>query len=298
MDDPGSAVRIDDAIGREEAEFFGGAELLFGFRHLPRQRPTSAVVICSPLLADFRKNYRREVLLGRRLAAEGIAVQRFHYRGAGGHSDGNPDDVTFETLVEDATAAASRLVEVTGVTVGAFVGTRVGALVAARVAAAHDGAALALWEPTSSAEAYYREGFRASAIRALRQQAPDAGPSRNQIHILRTEGQVDILGHSVCRNLYDSLQSLDLERELDRSHGPIALIQIAGSDRLRRAYQQLVDMLRSQNRPVVAHAVNAEVAWWLAEGDGNDVIQNDGSAEVVELTQRWLVAMVQRASIS
>jgi alpha/beta superfamily hydrolase len=289
-----TAVRVDDRLGiREEAEFFGRSELLFGFRHLPRGEPTSCVVVCSPLIADFRKNYRREVQLGRALAADGIAVQRFHYRGTAGHGDGDPTAVTFETLTRDASDAAARVTEVTGASVGAFVGTRLGALVAARAVASYEDAALALWEPITNVDAYYREGFRARQIRDLREQTSSAESGKNLGRQLEEQGVVDVLGFAVYRELFESLRPRSLKDELRLTQGPVLLVQIDISPELRREYDQLVEELRTTGRSVNTHAVRAETAWWLAEGDGNDVIQNDGSAEVVDVTRGWIEATRQ-----
>lgn len=284
-----SAVRTDDRLGiREEAEFFGREELLFGFRHLPRGEPTSCVVVCSPLIADFRKNYRREVSLGRALAADGIAVQRFHYRGTAGHSDGDPTAVTFETLTRDATEAAERATEVTGAPVRAFVGTRLGAIVAAGAASSFDDAAVALWEPTTNVDAYYREGFRARQIRDLREQASTSGSTKNLARELEVQGRVDVLGFSVLHRLYESLRPHSLDQELSRTGTPVLLVQIGMSQDVRREYDELLQALRARGRSVEARLVRAGTSWWLAEADGNDVIQNDGSPEVVDVTRRWI----------
>lgn len=284
-----TAVRVDDRLGiREEAEFFGRSELLFGFRHLPREEPTSCVVVCSPLIADFRKNYRREVLLGRALAADGIAVQRFHYRGTAGHSDGAPTAVTFETLTRDALEAAARVTEVTGAPVRAFVGTRLGALVAARAVASHEDAALAMWEPITNVDAYYREGFRARQIRDLREQAATAGSARNLARELELLGRVDVLGFTVLHRLFESVRPHSLEAELSGTGTAVLVVQIGASQELRREYDGLLRSLGAEGRSVEACVVRARTSWWLSEADGNEVIQNDGSPEVVEATRRWI----------
>ncbi|MGQ0669868.1 MAG: alpha/beta hydrolase, partial [Actinomycetota bacterium] len=145
---PVQASWVETSTGiRETASFFGSAsERLFGVMHTPPAAPSGGVVVCSPLYAEFARNYRREVLLGRALAERGIAVQRFHYRGSG-HSDGQPGAMTFASMLGDAAVAAERLVGETGVRRVAFVATRWAALVAAAAAARYD-SPLSLWQPS------------------------------------------------------------------------------------------------------------------------------------------------------
>ena len=66
--------------GREEVEFFGDGELLFGCRHVPAGDVRGGLVVCPPIFSDSGANYQREVRLGRQLAGAGIVVQRFHPR--------------------------------------------------------------------------------------------------------------------------------------------------------------------------------------------------------------------------
>src|SRR5262245_12912212 len=154
-------VRGDDRI-EERAGYTGRTPNLFVMVHAPRAAPaTGTLVVCPPILADLGADYRRQVLLGRALAAKGISVVRFHYRGWG-NSEGDSTLTTFDTLVDDAHAAASaappgRL---------AFLGTRVGALVAAAAARRHPQARLVLCEPIDGA-AYWREAVRVRLIRAM-----------------------------------------------------------------------------------------------------------------------------------
>src|SRR5688500_12781422 len=118
------AVRIDAAERfREEIEFLGTEERLFSCRHVSLEHPRAGLLICSPISADFMANYQREVLLARMLAKRGFAVQRFHYRGTG-NSDGDPAEVTFGRLCEDAVQAKDELARATGVSTIALLGTR------------------------------------------------------------------------------------------------------------------------------------------------------------------------------
>src|SRR4030095_10291544 len=129
----------------------------------PAHGASAGVLICPALHSDFERAYRMDVLLSRALSAHGYAVHRFHYRGHG-NSEGVASEVTFETMREDALAAAQRLRRVAKVEPRAFVGTRWGALVAASAASEHDGAPLVLWEPTMQAARYLRAGGRERAV--------------------------------------------------------------------------------------------------------------------------------------
>src|SRR3989304_5088377 len=99
----------------ETAGFFGlPGERLFGGTHLPAGAIHGGLVISSSIGPEQLTSYRNEVVLARRLAAAGVAVQRFHYRGSG-HSDGEDVDLTLGTMVGGAAAAAAPAAEVTAV---------------------------------------------------------------------------------------------------------------------------------------------------------------------------------------
>src|SRR5207253_10522741 len=121
----------------------------------------AGVVICSSICNDFLHNYRREVELARELAANGIAVARFHYRGLG-NSDGDEAAVTFDSMVDDAREATAHLRALTGVSKVSFLGSRFGAPIAAALASGEVGAPLVLVDPTVEASKFFREAWRAS----------------------------------------------------------------------------------------------------------------------------------------
>jgi hypothetical protein len=156
---------------------------------------------------------------------------------------------------------------------------------------------LALWEPITNVDAYYREGFRARQIRDLREQAATSGSAKNLARELELQGRVDVLGFTVLHRLYESVRPHSLEQELSRNGAAVLLVQIGASQELRREYDESLRGLRSAGRSVEARVVRAGTSWWLSEADGNDVIQNDGSPEVVEVTRRWIKERSSEAGV-
>jgi hypothetical protein len=71
------ARRVDEVAGLVEiAEFFGsGPDRVFGILSTPASSDAFAgVVMCTPVLAQFRAHYRTGVLTARALAARGVAL--------------------------------------------------------------------------------------------------------------------------------------------------------------------------------------------------------------------------------
>src|SRR5262249_38068900 len=127
-------------------------------------RPESPVVVhVHGLGVEQITLYRQEVLAARAVAARGIPVLRFHARGHG-DSAGSSADVTLETLVEDAQAAADAARERTGRGRVAWLGVRMGAIVAALAGGPRSGrtdaAGFALWEPVATPADFFRMQLR------------------------------------------------------------------------------------------------------------------------------------------
>ncbi|MFN2489696.1 MAG: alpha/beta fold hydrolase [Actinomycetota bacterium] len=290
LEAPGSAVLErashvhDDTNTKVEVDFFEGASgRIFGLTHLPFGAPLGALLICSPFHAEFQKNYRQEVLLARALAQSGIAVQRFHYRGSG-HSDGHSDDVTFDSMCEDAVAATEWLTKKTGVADIAFMGTRWGGLVAAAAASERTAAPVALWEPTMDAKRYFREVFRARAIGNL---AQDAGPADGPMSELEDKGSLDVLGYSITKRLYDSAAGRTLVANLGERPRPLLLIQIGRSAELRGEYKRVVAAWEQSGLAVDTHVVAGEKGWWFPE-DLAKTSKATSASTLMEVTTEWL----------
>jgi pimeloyl-ACP methyl ester carboxylesterase len=289
------AVRVDPRTGvREEVRFFGPDRLkMFGCLHLPASDPVGGVVICSSIQAEFLKNLRREVLLGRALSQRGLAVVRWHYRGAG-NSDGSSEDMTFHTMRDDTVAATRWLQDATGVDRLAFAGTRWGGLVAATVAGDHPGAPLALWEPAADSSRYFREVFRSRQIRELKEGSEDAASSSNLVDQLNESGTLDVLGYSIDKPLYESAQGHTLAEGLGDAARPILLIQIGRSKALRGEYRKLVTRWQETGSSVSTHVVEEELAWWFAGEQWQPEERRPVAQTLITETVDWVARQVER----
>jgi len=262
---------------------------MFGSRQTPVNAAASGVVICPALQAEFLRNYRREVDLGHDLAAQGFAVQRFHYRGSG-NSDGDTSEATFETMRDDALTAAEWLVRTEEVETLAFVGARWGAMVAAAAASRFDRAPLVLWEPMTQPRTYFRELFRAGQIHEMRKAGGSPRSSEDQLAEMRRTGSLDVLGYAIDRPLYESVIGRTLEEELGDRPRPILLVQISRRDQLRGQYAALVDRLREAGFDIDTHLVQAsEEAWWYV-GGRNFAEERGLAEELIGVTRDWLSA--------
>jgi pimeloyl-ACP methyl ester carboxylesterase len=282
------AIRTDKAAGHTDViEFFGtpGQQMLVT-THLPLGSPTAGLVICSSLRAEFETNYRREILLGRALAARGIAVHRFQYRGTG-NSDGDTRLVTFDSMQLDAHAATARFLETTGLDRVAFMGTRLGGTVAAAVASTHDDAPIVLWEPVTDAVKYYRQIFRTRSMWSVHG-SDDEGPSTSAMDEFRTAGSIDIVGYPIDSNLYDSVVTHDLADELGTGPRPVLLVQLGGRGNLKRDLARLVDTWTAAGPDVAAEVVDEDESWWLEHPGERQEKRTMNSSPAIDVTVEWL----------
>jgi pimeloyl-ACP methyl ester carboxylesterase len=285
-----TAVRTDPEQGfSEEVEFLGDdGDRMFAFLHRPLEHAVAGVVMCSPLEAETIRHYRKEVLLGRALAARGLAAVRFHYRGTG-NSDGEGSDRTFDDMAGDALEMGAWLRERTGVERVAYLGTRWGALVAAS-AAGRGAEPLALWEPSVSASAYFRETLRWRLMHELKHAEPGAPrpTTQNLVGEMRERGSVDVMGYPVHWSLYSTAADRTLPGELGTVPRQVLLVQLSLERELRAEYRMLVDEWNRAGLGAASELVTDEVAWrfqvvrWSAEEDRPE------TDRLLAVTTSWL----------
>jgi hypothetical protein len=270
-------MRRDDG-GNDEIEYFGDGELLFGCRHMPVGEPVAGVVVCSPILCDFGANYQREVHLGRRLAAAGVVVQRYHPRGLG-QSDGDGADVDLDSLVADAIAAADHLRRRCPVERLMVLGTRAGALAAGALAARLGDAPLALWEPTTELRRYVREGLRARAVHRMGRDVPTEEPEVG----LARDGFVDVLGVPLGPGLYHAPADRGLTTLVGDVPRPILLVQLDDRADLRAEYRQLVEAWTALRFDITTQQHPSTESWWYVHD------RAVSATELVDATAAWLL---------
>ncbi len=287
-----SAVELGTGI-RQEVELFGPpGSRLFGSRLLPSAGAQAGVVMCSPLHAELPKNYRREVLLSRLLATRGLAVQRFHYRGAG-HSDGDSSKLTLGSMCRDARAAAHHLAEETGIARLALMGTRLGGLIAAATTLDWlEGVPLVMWEPVVDIGSYFGEAFRARLMSELKRGHGTDASSDSLLEQLEREGSVDVLGYQLERPLYQSAEGRTLASALEGRSQPALLVQLGAGDHLRPDYSEVAQRLSAQGCPMTTAVVDLQVAWWLQSEVWRKDAQMNEETRLIDLTADWLVETV------
>ncbi len=289
-----TATRVDHERGlRVDIEFLGSAgSRMIGFRHSPVTPARAGMVLCSSIHAELMSNYRKEVLLASRLAEQGIAVQRFHYRGTG-NSEGSEERVTLDAMQDDARTWAEHLKQEASVEEVGFFGMRFGALVAGGAAASFAGAPVALWQPVVEPMQYFREISRVRRMRELK-----AGRQPTAVSLtdeLAAEGMVDVLGYTVQRTLYNSTTDRRLTDELGPSPRRVLLVQIERSSELNGSHRATIDAWRQSGWEVATQVVVHEPAWWFVGEDWKAEEIREETVLMVDTTVDWAAAWAGRA---
>ncbi len=254
---------------REIASFAGadGSRML-SLLHLPVDAaPRAAMTLAPSLLTDRVRTYRAEVETARLLAARGLAVHRFDYRGFG-HSDDFP--ATSHSMLEDIGTARSIVAEAGGVPPAISMGIGWGALVAA---CSPPGRALIMWEPPSTGTAYLRDAKRAHKI-AVMGTVPSEG--------VDAEG-TEVLGFDISHGLESSAGELSL----DTASPPERVLWITTGKKLGGTASRVVESWRAAGSKVDDVALGTEESWWFIQAGqmrGGDLVGTTVSwiEEVIE----------------
>jgi pimeloyl-ACP methyl ester carboxylesterase len=276
-----SASHSEDGIDVRIGYFGREPSLLFGSLAMPKDDPRGGVVICPPVHADAAKSYRREVILARVLARQGYAVLRFHYRGQG-HSDGMPEDTTFETLKEDATTALACLRSHIGTAELALIGCRLGALVASSVAASHSATPLVLWDPVFEPARYIREATRAQSIAGLASSDTESPDSRSST--LTPGGWIDVHGYPIYERLVTSFHNRTLRDQLGTEPRSILLVQGARQPSISRS----AEIWRELGFMVDEIATRDGIAWWFTGANPDRESLQEETSDIASAVGRWL----------
>jgi alpha/beta superfamily hydrolase len=284
------SVRADLAIDgcREQPAFIGPAGgAAFACLHLPGKPARRLVVICSSIAAEWKFNYRREVLLARRLAELGVAAVRLHYLGTGHSDDG---EITFGGMVADVERVGDWARERTDAEEVIYFGSRLGAFVAGAAGRATR-SPLACWNAPASGAAYFHQIFRILRIGRLAGAGTvDDAPAPKEL--LRSGRPLDVLGYTLGPALYLSAATLSFAAELGPPPRAVRLVEIGDALHAQQAAGHVAS-LREQGFDVAISALEEARSWWL---DGTEPPRPDEEREavraLVEETAAWLAAVV------
>jgi alpha/beta superfamily hydrolase len=284
------AIRDDQIRGiRETAAFIGASEeRVYSCLHEPVENLRGAVLVCPSLHAEMSSNYRREVLLSRRLAESGVAVLRFQYRGSG-HSDRDSGFETLGSMREDALLALGALRDrLPGVPLGVL-GTRIGA-VAAIDCVARIPAPTVLWEPVVNGSRHMRETLRKRAFREIAIGRATSTSSNDLQSELRQRGVVDVLGYPISSSFHDSVLPMLLEDRLDDAvPRPLLLLEIGKRGNVRQEYVRLIDHLNASGWKARAALAAGSEEWWFA-GEGWETEEDQPLTKaLLGATSSWFV---------
>jgi alpha-beta hydrolase superfamily lysophospholipase len=231
--------------------------------------------------------YRQEVLAARAAAVLGFPALRFHARGHG-DSSGTAADVTLETLVADARAAADEAKRRTGATRVVWLGVRMGALVAALAGGPRSGrddaAGFILWEPVAAPAEFFRQLLRTVLFSQVAGGEKPNATVDELLARLEREGQLDVFGYTLQRSLVRSFAEGSLAEALAGARVPVLLAQVQARARLAPGHAQLVQALQETTR-VTPAAIHSEPGY---QQMSNPAWQSDA---LTRATTEWLDAL-------
>ncbi len=199
--------------------------------HLPTQQASRGVVICHPLGEEKLWSHRVLVSFARDLAAAGIAVLRFDFRGEG-DSDRDFQDADLESRVQDACLAVDALRKfVPSVAEVTLMGLRLGASVAAAAAVRRsDVTRLVLWDPVVDGAAYMQAVLRLNLMyqMAIHRQVIE---NREALVARLAKGEtINIEGYEVAEPLYRQVSDFRLQDVLRQFAGTIVIFQVNSTE--------------------------------------------------------------------
>jgi hypothetical protein len=240
-----SADRVDRSTAtRHVPTWFGG---MLGMLTTPLEPPVrGAVLICPSIHLEQVKSYRADASLATRLAMSNLAVLRFQYRGTL-NSAGDASDLTLDTMVADAIAAAAHLSEL-AMTPTTVVGTRIGTIVGALATESIGPVPLALLAPLVGGNEYFDSLSRAESVKFLRHGLEPIGRSIQQR--LTDSSRIDVLGYEVTSSLYESVAHRRLADAVPDSMSPLLVVQFGRVAQVRPPLQGVIDEWRTSGRSV------------------------------------------------
>jgi pimeloyl-ACP methyl ester carboxylesterase len=242
-----------------------------------------ALVACHGVGLEHAVTSRVVAQAVRQAAAIGYPAFLYHSRGHG-DSAGDFADVTFDSLVEDALAAARQVRKLSGARRILWLGLRVGGMVAASAATrTPECAGLVLWEPVTKGSDYFRQLIRGLLFSAVARGEKSGKTVDQVLKEVEQEGQTDIHACHLHAKFYLAMRDLELANILESWAGPTFLAQVQARLNLSPANQALVAALEQRGAQVKVMKISEDPGWqFLMWG------QPWSSAVLLQSTGSWL----------
>jgi alpha/beta superfamily hydrolase len=222
-------------------------ERVFSGLHRPTTPANLGVVMCHPLGEEKLWAHRVFVSMARDLAARGVTVLRFDFRGEG-DSERDFRDTDLATRVEDTGLAIETLRESSpSVREIAVVGLRFGAAVAVATAIQRsDVARLILWDPIIDGAEYMQAVLRLNLMYQMALHRRVIENREALVAKLREGAAVNIEGYELTERLFRQASEFRLYDALSRFPGDVLLVQVDQVDAAPRP--NLVSLAAAQPR--------------------------------------------------
>jgi len=242
-----------------------GSRRIFVLMRQPRVPQGRAVLIAAPFAEEMNKSRRMLTLVGRELAARGLAVVLPDLTGTG-DSDGEFRDADWESWRADLKAAAEWSAA-EGWPIAALIGVRTGCLLGAQ-AARELSAPLTtsvFWQPVTDGERFLTQFLR---LRIAATAMAGGNESMTQLRARLTAGEMlEVAGYELSRRLAGQLAGLRLVRELSGALGTLHWLELArgAAAALSETSQACIRAAQQAGLNVASRAVPGEPFWATTE---------------------------------
>lgn len=237
------------------------------------------IVIAGPFAEEKKAAQRALVAASRTFAAAGYEVLRFDWRGTG-DSGGAFSEANVEHWLGDLRHVINTARQMSEAPI-TLLGLRFGAALAWQIAtdSAVEIENLVLWEPIVNGSSYARQNRQRSQIRA--QMTQGSAPGTETIKTTQSpDSGFDFDGFFINEKLQNEMAAIDLQNGPLPKIKRLLLLQISGSPRLKKPFEDLVERVRQGGIATEIENVAVEAFW-------SSIGLIDTSA-VREKTLQWL----------
>ena len=264
---------------QEIAGFLENLPPLYAMAHRADGAPKGIVVIAGPFAEEKKAAQRALVAAARTFAGVGYDVLRFDWRGTG-DSGGEFGQADVESWLADLRAAIETARQMSDAPI-TLLGLRFGAALAWQISTEIEIENLVLWEPVVNGSSYARQNRQRAQIRAQMTHGGD-------VKATTTEGGFDFDGFFINEKLQSEMTALDLQSAPLPKIKRLLLLQISGSPRLKKPFEDLAERARQGGIETDIENVTVEAFWSSIGLIDTSAVRNQ--------TLQWLEKSVPSAS--